>query len=95
MYLARQLLSLPARLGGKLNYICKIRSFYLLEIIAVNLHLLMVIFMMVSVNVIVQRFLGHHGPATYMTYVLEGAREMYVLHMVYNIVLLGASLAAK
>ena len=74
-------------------YNSKIRS-YLLVNITVHLHLL-VVFVMVSVNVIVQRLLGHHRPATYMTYVLEGAREMYVLNMVYNIVLLGASLATK
>ena len=53
------------------------------------------VFFVVAVNVIVQSLFSDHGSVAYWTNILEGSREVYVLYVIHNIVLLGTRLATK
>lgn len=50
---------------------------------------------MIAVNVIVQSLFSDHGSVADRTNILEGSREMYVLYVIHNIVLLSTRLATK
>ena len=50
---------------------------------------------MIAVNVIVQSLFSDHGSVADWTNILEGPREMYVLYVIHNIVLLSTRLATK
>jgi len=48
----------------------------------------------ISMDVIIQRFLGWHLLPTHVTRVVEGSREMDVLHMTQHVCFPGSDLAA-
>ena len=50
---------------------------------------------MVAVNVIVQSLFSDHGSVANRTNILESSREMYVLYMIHNIVLLSSTLSTQ
>ena len=50
---------------------------------------------MIAMDVIVQSLFSDHGSVADWTNILEGSREMYVLYVIHNIVLLSTSLATK
>jgi len=53
------------------------------------------VFFVIAMDVIVQSLFSDHGSVADWTNILEGSREMYVLYVIHNIVLLSTSLATK